>query len=144
MQRIRIHQPKVRRERPCMTSCRPTRGTPMWSGPRRSPAPEIAPAEEQPGSHIPPSPPRRRADGIRRAVITSVRTGAATASLPAALAAANRDAILGALARRRVQVDRCRHRDRKTKARPGFPPGGPRLVTRTAPAEISICQPLTA
>jgi len=80
----------------------------------------------------------------RRAVITSVRTGAATASLPAALAAANRDAILGALARRRVQVDRCRHRDRKTKARPGFPPGGPRLVTRTAPAEISICQPLTA
>jgi len=80
----------------------------------------------------------------RRAVITSVRTGAATASLPAALAAANRDAILAALARRRVQVDRCRHRDRKTKARPGFPPGGPRLVTRTAPAEISICQPLTA
>jgi hypothetical protein len=80
----------------------------------------------------------------RRAVITSVRSGAATASLPAALTAANRDAILTDLARRRVQVDRCRHRDRKTKARPGFPPGGPRLVTRTAPAEISVCQPLTA
>ena len=27
---------------------------------------------------------------------------------------------------------------------PGFPPGGPRLATRTAPAEISVCQPLTA
>ena len=80
----------------------------------------------------------------RRAVITSARAGAATASLPAALIKANRDAILAGLARRRVQVDRCRHRDRKTKARPGFPPGGPRLATRTAPAEISVCQPLTA
>ena len=80
----------------------------------------------------------------RRAVIASVRAGAATASLPAALTAANRDVILAGLARRRVQVDRHRHRDRKTKARPGFPPGGPRLATRTAPAEISICRPLTA
>jgi hypothetical protein len=80
----------------------------------------------------------------RRAVITSVRSGAATASLPAALTRANRDAILAGLARRRVQVDRHRHRDRKTKARPGFPAGGPRLATRTAPAEIGICQPLTA
>ena len=47
-----------------MRSSRPTRGTPMWSGPRRSPAPEIAPAEEQPGSHILSGPPRQRADGI--------------------------------------------------------------------------------
>ena len=42
----------------------------------------------------------------RRAVIASVRSGAATASLPAALTEANRDAILARLARRRVQVDR--------------------------------------
>ena len=80
----------------------------------------------------------------RRAVIASVRSGAATASLPAALTAANRGAILAGLARRRVQVDRHRHRDRKTKARLGFPSGGPRLATRTAPAEITVCQPLTA
>ena len=80
----------------------------------------------------------------RRAVIASVRSGAATASLPAALTRANRGATLAGLARRRVQVDRHRHRDRKTKARPGFPAGGPQLATRTAPAEISICQPLTA
>ena len=80
----------------------------------------------------------------RRAVVTSVRSGAATASLPAALIEANQDAILAGLARRRVQVDRHRHRDRKTKARPSFPPGGPRLTTRTAPAQISVCQPLTA
>ena len=80
----------------------------------------------------------------RRAIIASARSGAATASLPAALTAANRDAILAGLARRRVQVDRHRHRDRKTKARLGFPPGGPRLPTRAARAEISVRQPLTA
>jgi hypothetical protein len=79
----------------------------------------------------------------RRAVIASVRSGA-TASLPAALTRANRDAIRAGLARRRVQMDRHRHRDRKTKARPGFPAGGPQLITRTAPAQISVCQPLTA
>ena len=71
----------------------------------------------------------------RRAVIASVRSGAATASLPAALTAANRDAILAGLARRRVQVDRHRHRDRKTKARPRLPgrraaPGHPRRASR--------------
>ncbi len=75
----------------------------------------------------------------RRAVITSTQVGAATASLPAPLARANRHAILAGLARRRVDADRNRHRDRKTKARPGFPPGGPRLATTTAPAEISVC-----
>ncbi len=80
----------------------------------------------------------------RRAVVASVRSGAATASLPAALTKANRDAILAGLARRRIQAGRHRHRDRKTKARLGFPPGGPRLATRTAPAQISICQPLGA
>jgi hypothetical protein len=80
----------------------------------------------------------------RRAVIASARSGAATASLPGTLTTANRDAILAGLARRRVQVDRHRHRDRKTKTRPGFPPGGPRLATRTAPAQISICQPPAA
>jgi hypothetical protein len=57
---------------------------------------------------------------------------------------ARHERILASLARRRVQIGRHRHRDRKTKARPGFPAGGPHLVTRTAPAEISLCQPLTA
>jgi hypothetical protein len=75
----------------------------------------------------------------RRAVIASVRTGAATASLPAALITANRRHVLAALACRRVVVDRNRHRDRKTKARPGFPAGGPRLATRTATAKITVC-----
>jgi hypothetical protein len=80
----------------------------------------------------------------RRAVITSTRSGAATASLPAPLTEANRDHALACLARRRVNVDRNRHRDRKTKARPGFPPGGPRLATTTATAQISVCGPIAA
>src|SRR6266567_2830626 len=80
----------------------------------------------------------------RRAVITTTRSGAATASLPAALTAASLDTIRAGLARRRVRTDRNRHRDRKTKARPGFPPGGPHIPLLTAPAEISICAPIAA
>jgi hypothetical protein len=80
----------------------------------------------------------------RRAVITSTRSGAATAGLPATLTAASRDRALAGLARRRVVVDRNRHRDRKTKARLGFPPGGPRLAALTAPAEIRVCAPPAA
>jgi hypothetical protein len=80
----------------------------------------------------------------RRAVIAATRSGAATASLPAPLTRACRDRALASLARRRVVVDRDRHRDRKTKARLSFPHAGPRLATRTAPAQISICRPLAA
>ena len=80
----------------------------------------------------------------RRAVIAATRSGAATASLPAALTRAWRDRALADLARRRVIVDRGRHRDRKTKARLGFPSAGPRLATRTAPAQITVCGPIAA
>jgi hypothetical protein len=75
----------------------------------------------------------------RRAVIASVRSGAATASLPAQMITARREHTLADLARRRVQVDRHRHRDRKTKARLAFPHGGPVIPTLTAPAQISVC-----
>jgi hypothetical protein len=77
----------------------------------------------------------------RRAIITTTRTGAATASLPTAAITANRDTTLAELARRRVIVDRNRHRDRNTKTRLGFPTTGPHLTTHTAPAHISICGP---
>ena len=80
----------------------------------------------------------------RRAIIAATRSGAATASLPAALARASRDRALASLARRRVVIDRDRHRERKTKARLSFPHAGPRLPTRTSPAQISICRPLAA
>jgi hypothetical protein len=80
----------------------------------------------------------------RRVIIASTRAGAATASLPAPLITANRSRILAALARRRVEVDRNRHRDRKTKARLGFPPGGPRIPILTAPAQTSVCGTIAA
>ena len=76
----------------------------------------------------------------RRAVIAATRSGTATASLPAALTRVWRDRALADLARRRVVIDR----DRKTKARLGFPPAGPRPPTRKAPAEISLCGPIAA
>jgi hypothetical protein len=75
----------------------------------------------------------------RRALITSARSGAATTSLPRALAAANRARILDVLARCKITIDRGRHRDRKTKARLAFPRGGPVIPALTAPAQISIC-----
>ena len=80
----------------------------------------------------------------RRAVITTTRAGAATASLPAPAITANRDRVLAGLARRRVDVDRNRHRDRTTKARLSFPPGGPRVPALTAQAQISVCVPIAA
>jgi hypothetical protein len=80
----------------------------------------------------------------RRAVIATTRAGAATASLPAPAITASRDSALASLARRRVDVDRNRHRDRKTKARPGFPTGGPRIPALTAKAHISVCMPIAA
>ena len=102
------------------------------------------PARKGPRAGQPPHPREISFAAARRAVITSVRYGAATASLHVQLAEANRDGVLAVLARRRVQVDRNRHRDRKTKARPGFPASGPRLVTRTAPAQIAVCGPLAS
>ena len=110
----------------------------------RAAAAAAVPARRGRRAGQPAHPPEISFTAARRAVIASVRSGAATASLPAQMITARRERILAGLARRRVQVGRHRHRDRKTKARPGFPSGGPRLVTRTAPAEISVCQPVTA
>src|ERR1035441_2967923 len=110
----------------------------------RAAAAVAVPARKGPRAGQPVPPREISFTAARRAVIATTRTGAATASLPAALTRANRDHALAALARRRVQVDRDRHRDRKTKARPGFPAGGPRLPTQTAPARIAVCGPIAA
>ena len=80
----------------------------------------------------------------RRAIIATTRADTATASLPAPAVAASFGRVLAGLARRRVDVDRDRHRDLKTKARLGFPSGGPRIPAQTAVARISICQPIAA
>ena len=112
--------------------------------PARAAAAAAAPARRGRRAGQPVHPREISFTAARRAITASVRSGAATASLPAQMITARRQHTLADPARRRVQVDRHRHCDRKTKARPGFPAGGPRLVTRTAPAQISVCQPLTA
>jgi len=80
----------------------------------------------------------------RRAALASIRSGAATASLPAAMTRAFHRDTLRALGMRRIVIDRHRHRDRKTKARQAFPAAGRSITTRTAIARVSICRPAAA
>ena len=80
----------------------------------------------------------------RRTAITTTRSGAATASLPGALTAAGRAGALCDPGRRRVVIDRNRHRDHKTKTRQAFPAAGRGTATRKAPATITICGPVAA
>ena len=75
----------------------------------------------------------------RRALITTTRSGTATTSLPTSAIRVGRDKIHTGLAPCRTDIHRGRHRDRKTKTRAAFPPGGPRIPTFTAEPEISIC-----
>jgi hypothetical protein len=105
----------------------------------RDAAAVAAPARKGRRAGLPVHPREISFAAARRAIIATTRSGAATASLPAGLISANRARILASLARCRITVDRNRHRDRKTKARPGFPHGGPAIATLTAPAQISVC-----
>ena len=80
----------------------------------------------------------------RRVAVAATRAGTATASLPGSIRRAGRDAALHDLGRRRITIDRGRHRDHKTKARQAFPAAGHGIITRIAPARILICGPLAA
>jgi hypothetical protein len=80
----------------------------------------------------------------RRAALASIRSGTATASLPAPLAEAFRQDTLRALGKCRIVIDRHRHRDRKTKARQAFPGAGRGITTRTAIARVDVCMPVAA
>ena len=51
---------------------------------------------------------------------------------------------LRALGKRRIVIDRHRHRDRKTKARQTFPGTGRGITTRTAIARVDVCTPVAA
>jgi hypothetical protein len=75
----------------------------------------------------------------RRAALATVRSGACPGSLPAAMTAAACRAVTAAASRSRISIDRNRHRDRKTKSRPAFPPAPRNLATRTATAAITVC-----
>jgi hypothetical protein len=75
----------------------------------------------------------------RRTLITTVRSGTATASLPAPARAAAHRAALDVIATARVTTDRHRHRDHKIKTRQAFPNAPRGITTRTAPATVHIC-----
>lgn len=75
----------------------------------------------------------------RRTLITTVRAGAATASLPAPARAAAHQRALALIATARVTTDRHRHRDHKIKTRQAFPHAPRGITTRTAPAHVHVC-----
>ena len=75
----------------------------------------------------------------RRTLITTVRAGAATASLPAPTRAAAHQRALAVIATARVTTDRHRHRDHKIKSRQAFSHAPRGITTRIAPAVVHVC-----
>lgn len=75
----------------------------------------------------------------RRTLITTVRAGTASASIPEPARAAAHDHALAVIATARVSTDRHRHRDHKIKSRQVFPHAPRGITTRTAPAHIHVC-----
>jgi hypothetical protein len=75
----------------------------------------------------------------RRTLITTVRAGTATASLPPPARAAAHQRALAVIATARVTTDRHRHRDHKIKSRQPFPHAPRGITTRTAPAHLHVC-----
>jgi hypothetical protein len=110
----------------------------------RAAARSAAPARKGRRAGQPVQPREISFTAARRAAITATRAGTATASLPGPLTAAARDAVLHDLGRRRVTIDRDRHREHKTKARQAFPAAGRGTTTRKAPATITVCGPIAA
>ncbi len=119
-------------------------GTELVRAVARAAARTAVPARKGRRAGLPVHPREISFTAARRAALTSVRAGTATASLPAALTAAGYHRALRDLGRRRVTIDRDRHRDHKTKARQAFPAAGPGTATRRAPARITICGPIAA
>ncbi|OHV20266.1 hypothetical protein BBK14_08515 [Parafrankia soli] len=74
----------------------------------------------------------------RRAAVATIRSGAATASLPDRLVQDRHQQVLADLGRHRHTIDRNRHRDRKAKSPRPFPAAGPTLPTRTAASRVNI------
>ena len=78
----------------------------------------------------------------RRTLITTVRAGTATASLPEPAQAAAHDHALAVITTARTSTDR--HRDHKIKSRQPFPHAPRGTTTRTAPAHRHLCGTTTA
>ncbi|MGH3303529.1 MAG: hypothetical protein ACRDOK_18000 [Streptosporangiaceae bacterium] len=119
-------------------------GTKLCRAVARAAARQAAPARKGRRAGQPVHPREISFTAARRAVLASIRSGAATASLPAVTAQAARGDILRAPGKRRIVIGRHRHRDRKTRARHAFPGAGRDITTRAAAARIQICMPAAA
>jgi hypothetical protein len=75
----------------------------------------------------------------RRTLIATVRTGTATAGLPAAARWAAQQAALDVIAAARVTTDRHRHRPHKIKTSQAFGHAPRDITTHTAPARLHLC-----
>jgi hypothetical protein len=75
----------------------------------------------------------------RRTLISTVRTGTATASIPEPAQVTAHQHALAVIATARLTTDRHRHRDHKIKSRQAFPHAPRGITTRTAPAHIHVC-----
>jgi hypothetical protein len=116
-------------------------GTELIRALGRAAARQAAPARRGRLAGQPVQPRQISFTSARRAALASIRSGAATASLPAPMTRAFHRDTLRALGKRRIVTGRHRHRDRKTKARQAFPAAGRGITTRTATAQVSVCQP---
>ena len=74
-----------------------------------------------------------------RIVVSTVRAGTATASLPTQTKTAAHQAALRQVATARVTTDRNRHRPRKIKSSQPFGHAPTDITTRTVPAKIRVC-----
>ena len=75
----------------------------------------------------------------RRTLISTVRAGSATASIPEPARITAHHQALAVIATARVSTDRHRHRDHKTKSRQAFSHAPRGITTRTAPAVVHVC-----
>ena len=96
-------------------------GTELIRALARTAARQAAPARKGRRAGQPVQPREISFTAARRAALASIRSGAATASLPAPMAGTFHRDTLRVLGKRRIVIDRDRHRDRKTKTRQAFP-----------------------
>ena len=121
-----------------ITACELVRAT------ARAAARAAAPARKGRRAGQPVHPREISFTAARRAAVTTSATAPPPPACPPPLTTARRKETLRDLGKRRIVIDRDRHRDRKTKARQAFPAAGRGTRTRKAPARITVCGPLAA
>lgn len=72
-------------------------------------------------------------------LITTVRAGTTTASIPEPAQVTAHNQALAVTATARITTDRHRHRHHKIKTRQPFPHAPRGTTTRTAPAHVHVC-----